>query len=148
MRQRISIRGCVRPSIGPSVHSAFSQMTARRILCQVSALFFKTAKTLVCQFIEIFCFLSKKRIFRMTLNHFWDHLKWWTDNVCLEKNWLGILESNKLSRGKKGLQYQRQKDIFEQISMKFCHCQNYWNMTLNSHINQNNQDLKIIFMQK
>ena len=101
MRQRISIRGCVRPSIGPSVHSAFSQMTARRILCQVSALFFKTAKTLVCQFIEIFCFLSKKRIFRMTLNHFWDHLKWWTDNVCLEKNWLGILESNKLSREKK-----------------------------------------------
>ena len=101
MRQRISIRGCVRPSIGPSVHSAFSQMTARRSLCQVSALFFKTAKTLVCQFIEIFCFLSKKRIFRMTLNHFWDHLKWWSDNVCLEKNWLGILESNKLSRGKK-----------------------------------------------
>ena len=32
MRRRISIRGCVRPSVGPSVRNAFSEMTARRML--------------------------------------------------------------------------------------------------------------------
>ena len=42
MRRRISIRGCVRlsvrPSIGPSVRNAFSQPTARRVLRRVFGL--------------------------------------------------------------------------------------------------------------
>ena len=42
MRRRISIRGCVcpsvRPSVGPSVRNAFSQTTARRILRRVFGL--------------------------------------------------------------------------------------------------------------
>ena len=44
MRRRIFIRGCVRWAVGPSVHNAFSQTTARRLLCRAFGLVSEDAK--------------------------------------------------------------------------------------------------------